>query len=70
MFSKYGCGNNAHQPGDVDFCSCFSDGYEAGKEKAYFEMEHWSPNDHHPSCGCQPCTVAKHIIGKISGQAH
>ena len=39
MFSRYGCGNRAHQLGDVDFCSCFQNGSESGKEKAYMEIE-------------------------------
>ena len=68
MFSKYGCGNRAHQPGDVDFCSCFSEGYEAGKEKGYFELENWQPGDHHKGCGCDPCRVARSVLHKVLGQ--
>ena len=67
VFSRYGCGNRPHQPGDVDSCSCFENGYEAGKEKSYFELEHWQPGDHPASCGCQPCVTARSIVHKLLG---
>ena len=65
MFSKYGCRNNARQPVDVESCICFENGYEAGKEKVYFELEHWQPVDHPASCGCQPCVAARSIVHKV-----
>ena len=64
MFSKYGCGNQHHQPGDTDFCSCFQDGYENGREKGYMELANWEPGDHHQDCGCRPCSIARTIIRK------
>ena len=67
VFSRYGCGNRPHQPGDVDSCSCFENGYESGKEKAYMEIEKWRPGDHHPDCGCQPCKAARTIVTHVLG---
>ena len=45
-------------------CEAYGDGYTAGKEKAYFEVRNWSPTDHAPSCGCNPCMAARSVIEK------
>ena len=43
-------------------------GYVDGKEKGYFELEHWLPDEHSPGCGCRPCFVAKSVINKVLGR--
>ena len=48
--------------------TAYSQGYTDGKEKGYFEIEHWLPNEHFPGCGCRPCVVAKSVINKILGR--
>ena len=45
-------------------CEAYGDGYTAGKEKAYFEVRNWSPTDHAPSRGCNPCMAARSVIEK------
>ena len=42
-------------------------GYVDGKEKGYFELEHWLPDEHSPRCGCRPCSVAWSVINKVLG---
>ena len=46
----------------------YNTGYGDGKSKAFFEMEHWQPNEHFPGCGCRPCVVARSVIAKVLGQ--
>ena len=37
-------------------CGCYAEGYAAGKDKAFFEMEMALQDDTHAAgCGCQPC---------------
>ena len=43
-------------------------GYVDGKEKGYFELEHWLPDEHSPGCGCRPCLVARSVINKALGR--
>ena len=39
-------------------CDCYAEGYAAGKDKAFFEMEMALQDDTHAAgCGCQPCRV-------------
>ena len=45
----------------------YGQGYADGKEKAYFELEQWQPQDHLPTCGCQPCLVARALVRKVLG---
>ena len=41
-------------------CGCYADGYAAGKDKAFFEMEMALQDDTHAAgCGCQPCKVKR-----------
>ena len=48
-------------------CDAYGDGYSAGKETAYFEVRNWHPQQHAPSCGCNPCIAARSVIEKIRG---
>ena len=43
----------------------YSQGYSDGKEKGYFELEHWLPNEHSQGCGCRPCLVVGSMIRKL-----
>ena len=44
---------------------CYAEGYAAGKNKAYFEIEIALQDDTHAaSCGCQPCQVKRAILEK------
>ena len=37
-------------------CGCYAEGYAAGKDKTFFEMEMALQDDTHAAdCGCQPC---------------
>ena len=39
-------------------CVCYAEGYAAGKDKAFFEMEMALQDDTHAAgCGCQPYRV-------------
>ena len=51
---------------NMDPCPCYGQGYNHGKDKAYFEIEHWVPGDHGEDCGCRPCVAARQITGKLS----
>ena len=62
-----GCGTRPHQPHDVDFCSCWQEGYAAGKEKAVFELKAWLPDEHNANCGCDVCVTARVIVEKVLG---
>ena len=48
-------------------CDAYGDGYSAGKETAYFEVRNWHPQQHAPSCGCNPCIAARSVIEKARG---
>ncbi len=44
-------------------CGCYAEGYAAGKEKAYFEIEMALQDDTHASsCGCQPCRIKRAVL--------
>ena len=45
-------------------CDAYGDGYTAGKEMAYFEVRNWHPQQHAPSCGCNPCTAARSVLAE------
>ena len=53
---------------DIGYNTGYNTGYGDGKSKAFFEMEHWQPNEHFPGCGCRPCVVARSVIVKVLGQ--
>ena len=41
-------------------CGCYAEGYAAGKDKAFFEMDMALQDDTHAAgCGCQPCQVKR-----------
>ena len=47
-------------------CGCYAEGYAAGKDKAYFEIEMTLQDDNHAaSCGCQPCRVKQACLRKV-----
>ena len=46
-------------------CDAYGDGYSAGKETAYFEVRNWHPQQHAPSCGCNPCIAARSVMSKV-----
>ena len=44
-------------------CGCYAEGYAAGKDKAYFEIEMALQDDTHAaSCGCQPCKIKRTVL--------
>ena len=44
-------------------CGCYAEGYAAGKDKAYFEIEMALQDDTHAaSCGCQPCRIKRAVM--------
>ena len=44
-------------------CACYAEGYAAGKEKAYFEIEMALQDDTHAAgCGCQPCRTKRAVL--------
>ena len=46
-------------------CGCYAEGYAAGKDKAFFEMEMALQDDTHATgCGCQPCLVKRACLRK------
>ena len=41
-------------------CGCYAEGYAAGKDKAFFEMEMALQDDTHAAgCGCKPCQIKR-----------
>ena len=49
-----------------ELCGCYDDGYAAGKEMTYFEIEMVLQNYTHAArCGCQPCQVKKACLRKV-----
>ena len=47
-------------------CACYAEGYAAGKDKAFFEMEMALQDDTHAaSCGCQPCRIKRAVLEKM-----
>ena len=58
----------SHEPPVCDCpepCACYAEGYAAGKDKAYFEVQMALQDDTHAdSCGCQPCQVKRACIQK------
>ena len=47
-------------------CSAYLDGYNQGEEKAYFKVRNWHPQQHAPSCGCNPCMAARSVLSKVT----
>ena len=47
-------------------CAAYLDGYNQGEEKAYFEVRSWHPQQHAPSCGCNPCMAARSVLSKVT----
>ena len=44
-------------------CACYAEGYAAGKDKAYFEIEMALQDDTHAaSCVCQPCRIKRAVL--------
>ena len=44
-------------------CGCYTEGYAAGKAKAYFEIEMALQDDTHAaSCGCRPCRIKRAVL--------
>ena len=46
-------------------CDAYGDGYTAGKKMAYFEVRNWHPQQHAPSCGCNPCMAAWSVLSRV-----
>ena len=47
-------------------CGCYAEGYAAGKDKAYFEIEMALRDDTHAAtCGCQPCQVKRACLRQV-----
>ena len=47
----------------------YGQGYADGREKTFFELENWRPDEHARGCGCWLCSVARAILNKVLGQA-
>ena len=44
-------------------CGCYAEGYAAGKDKAYFEIEMALQDDTHATaCGCYPCRIKRAVL--------
>ena len=44
-------------------CACYAEGYAAGKDKAYFEIEMALHDDTHAAgCGCQPRRIKRAVL--------
>ena len=48
-------------------CDDYGAGYSAGKDKAYFEIQHHAGANHAPTCGCQPCLTVRLITAGGEG---
>ena len=44
-------------------CGCYTEGYAAGKDKAYFEViTSLEGPPHAAGCGCQPCRIKRTVL--------
>ena len=44
-------------------CDCYAEGYAAGKDKAFFEIEMALQDDTHVAgCGCRPCRIKRAVL--------
>ena len=41
-------------------CTCYAEGYTAGKAKADFEIE--MADTHNAGCGCWPCQIKRAVL--------
>ena len=48
-------------------CDSFSDGWTAGKAKAYAEIRAVPASGHSSDCGCQPCSAVRDSIRAMIG---
>ena len=60
---------NEHDPAKCENTICqrcddFALGYQAGKDKARFEIEIWD-DTHARSCACAPCRLVLGIVAKV-----
>ena len=47
-------------------CGCYAEGYAAGKDKAYFEIEMALQDDTHAAgCCCQPCLIKSACLRRV-----
>ena len=43
----------------------YAQGYTAGKDKAYFDLETWRPADHATDCSCRPCRIVRANVRRL-----
>ena len=47
-------------------CGCYAEGYDAGKDKAYFEiLASLEGPPHTEGCACHPCQVKRACLQKV-----
>ena len=47
-------------------CGCYAEAYDAGKDKAYFEvLASLEGPPHGEGCACQPCQVKRACLRKV-----
>ena len=48
-------------------CDSFSDGYTAGKDKAFSEIRAVPASGHTQDCGCRPCNAVRDSVRAMVG---
>ena len=46
-------------------CSCYAEGYAAGREKSWFEMGNFDWTQHSRGCSCEPCLAFGKVLVRM-----
>ena len=49
----------------TEACSCYTEGYAAGREKSWFEMGNFDWTQHSRGCDCEPCLAFGKVLVRM-----
>jgi hypothetical protein len=59
--------NDSVSPCDCEeACGCYVEGYAAGKDKAFFEIQSVPGSGHEVDCPCNPCATSRVLVVRIT----
>ena len=47
-------------------CGCYAEGYAAGQDKAFFDIQSVPGNGHPVDCPCNPCVTSRVLVQRIT----
>ena len=66
LFDCPECEDNLGRPYAAAAASeSYGQGYDQGKDKAYFELQVHRPGEHLAGCGCRPCLAVRDLAEKL-----